>query len=146
MRHNSNTRISIEDEELLDQLQRAAFDYFVQTVNPVNGLVADTSRKNSPVSIAVVGFAMSCRSALFPNLQRSPTVDAQISSRSSNKIALHLIGFQNGLLRFTKSRQNIFNEAQTAAVPVIVARERRNNFFVHRDRHFCCERFNFGER
>jgi hypothetical protein len=28
-------------------------------VNPLNGLVADTSRENSPVSIAVVGFALS---------------------------------------------------------------------------------------
>ena len=59
MHHNSNARIAIEDEVLLDQLQRAAFGYFVQTVNPINGLVADTSRKNSPVSIAVVGFALS---------------------------------------------------------------------------------------
>ena len=59
MHHNSNARIAIEDEVLLDQLQRASFGYFVQTVNPINGLVADTSRKNSPVSIAVVGFALS---------------------------------------------------------------------------------------
>jgi len=49
----------IEDDALLDQLQRAAFDYFRQTVNPLNGLVADTSRVDSPVSIAVVGFALS---------------------------------------------------------------------------------------
>lgn len=47
------------DDVLLDQLQRAAFDYFVQNINPENGLVADTSRPNSPVSIAVVGFALS---------------------------------------------------------------------------------------
>jgi hypothetical protein len=47
------------DEALLDEVQRAAFDYFRQTVNPANGLVADTSRENSPVSIAVVGFALS---------------------------------------------------------------------------------------
>ena len=47
------------DEELLDGLQRAAFGYFVAAVNPANGLVADTSRVNSPVSIAVVGFALS---------------------------------------------------------------------------------------
>ncbi|EQD79148.1 hypothetical protein B1A_01889, partial [mine drainage metagenome] len=49
----------LTDEALLDQLQQAAFDYFPQTVNPLNGLVADTSRDNSPVSIAVVGFALS---------------------------------------------------------------------------------------
>jgi hypothetical protein len=47
------------DEALLDGLQRAAFDYFLKTVNPANGLVADTSRENSPASIGVVGFALS---------------------------------------------------------------------------------------
>ena len=47
------------DDNLLDRLQRAAFDYFPQTTNPANGLVADNSRANSPVSIAVVGFALS---------------------------------------------------------------------------------------
>ncbi len=50
---------ALDDEAFLDQLQRAAFDYFVQAVNESNGLVADTSRENSPVSIAVVGFALS---------------------------------------------------------------------------------------
>lgn len=47
------------DETLLGDLQRAAFDYFAQATNVVNGLVADTSRANSPCSIAVVGFALS---------------------------------------------------------------------------------------
>ena len=47
------------DEALLDELQRAAFGYFLQAVNPANGLAADTSRENSPASIAVVGFALS---------------------------------------------------------------------------------------
>jgi hypothetical protein len=45
--------------QTLDQLQRAAFGYFLQAVNPANGLVADTSRESSPSSIAVVGFALS---------------------------------------------------------------------------------------
>src|SRR5450756_1844436 len=49
----------LTDEALLDQLQHAAFGYFLKTMNPLNGLVADTSRDNSPVSIAVVGFALS---------------------------------------------------------------------------------------
>ncbi|HZN23769.1 MAG TPA: glucoamylase family protein [Burkholderiales bacterium] len=43
---------------LLDGLQRAAFGYFVHAVNPANGLVADTSRQDSPASIAVTGFAL----------------------------------------------------------------------------------------
>jgi len=46
------------DDLLLDGLQRAAFGYFVHAVNPANGLVADTSRQDSPASIAVVGFAL----------------------------------------------------------------------------------------
>ena len=49
----------LADEALLDRLQRAAFDYFVHRMNPGNGLIPDTSRDNSPVSIAVVGFALS---------------------------------------------------------------------------------------
>ena len=40
-------------------LQRAAFDYFPEYLNRDNGLVADTSRDGSPISIAVVGFALS---------------------------------------------------------------------------------------
>ena len=47
------------DATLLDSLQHAAFEYFLQQANPINGLVADTSREHSPVSIAVVGFAFS---------------------------------------------------------------------------------------
>lgn len=46
-------------EQTLDELQRAAFGYFVEAMNPTNGLIADTSRENSPCSIAVVGFALS---------------------------------------------------------------------------------------
>lgn len=50
---------SLVDDDLLDGLQQAAFGYFLQAVNPVNGLIADTSRENSPCSIGVVGFALS---------------------------------------------------------------------------------------
>ena len=49
----------IETEAMLDRLQRGAFGYFLEQANPANGLVADTSRDASPVSIAVVGFALS---------------------------------------------------------------------------------------
>jgi hypothetical protein len=47
------------DEELLDGLERAAFGYFLSAANPSNGLIADTSRENSPASIGVVGFGLS---------------------------------------------------------------------------------------
>ena len=44
---------SLPDDALLERLQRAALGYFVELMNPRNGLVPDTSRDNSPVSIAV---------------------------------------------------------------------------------------------
>jgi len=47
------------DDALLDALEHAAFGYFLETMNPANGLVADNSRPNAPASIAVVGFALS---------------------------------------------------------------------------------------
>ncbi|WP_207884569.1 glucoamylase family protein [Pseudomonas sp. 30_B] len=50
---------TLPDEALLEHLQRAAFAYFRENLNPSIGLVADTSRPGSPVSIAVVGFALS---------------------------------------------------------------------------------------
>jgi hypothetical protein len=50
----------LSDEALAARLQRAAFSYFEDRVNPATGLVADTSRSGSPSSIAVVGLALSC--------------------------------------------------------------------------------------
>ena len=50
---------ALADDALLDTLQRAAFDYFIQHTHPINGLVADASREGAPSSIAVVGFALS---------------------------------------------------------------------------------------
>ncbi len=47
------------DDVLLDDLQRGAFNYFLQARNPDNGLVADSTRKGAPCSIAVIGFALS---------------------------------------------------------------------------------------
>jgi hypothetical protein len=45
--------------ELMNTLQREAFDYFVHEVNPLNGLIADKTQPGSPASIAAVGFALS---------------------------------------------------------------------------------------
>jgi hypothetical protein len=52
--------LNFSNDVLLDRLQRGAFSYLTEYANPVNGLVADTSRKGSPCSISVVGFALSC--------------------------------------------------------------------------------------
>jgi NADPH:quinone reductase-like Zn-dependent oxidoreductase len=42
------------------ELQRAAFGYFLDYTNPVNGLVADHSGEDSPCSIAALGLGLSC--------------------------------------------------------------------------------------
>jgi hypothetical protein len=52
--------MQLPDEAMVEQLQRGAFSYFERWSNVANGLVADTSRRGSPCSIAVVGFALSC--------------------------------------------------------------------------------------
>ncbi|MFM9882164.1 MAG: glucoamylase family protein [Burkholderiales bacterium] len=49
----------MDDDDTLNGLQRAAFEYFLTHTHPRNGLVADTSRAGAPASIAVVGFALS---------------------------------------------------------------------------------------
>jgi hypothetical protein len=45
-------------DALLDDIQRATFDYFLQETNPRNGLVVDSTHPDSPASIAAVGFAL----------------------------------------------------------------------------------------
>jgi hypothetical protein len=45
-------------DELLATLQRKTFDYFVNEVNPSNGLVADRTKDGAPASIAAVGLAL----------------------------------------------------------------------------------------
>jgi hypothetical protein len=49
---------ALDDDALLDRLQRAAFDFFLQAESAPNGLVADSTRDGAPSSIAVVGFAL----------------------------------------------------------------------------------------
>ena len=51
---------SPDDDAMLDDLQRKAFRYFEHHVDPGNGLVLDSTRPTQPVSIAAVGFALSC--------------------------------------------------------------------------------------
>jgi hypothetical protein len=42
----------------LQVLQRRTFEYFLRETNPENGLVADSTRKGAPCSIAPTGFAL----------------------------------------------------------------------------------------
>src|SRR3989442_15882586 len=50
---------SDETDKLLSSLQSDAFNYFVNDVNPDNGLVVDCTKKGWPSSIAAVGMALS---------------------------------------------------------------------------------------
>ncbi len=52
----------LTNDAVLDQLQRETFGYFLNEVNPANGLVADRTQKGSPASIAATGFAL----AIYP--------------------------------------------------------------------------------
>lgn len=47
------------DDELLTVIQRKAFAFFWEEVNPLNGLVRDRTRESAPSSIAAVGFGLS---------------------------------------------------------------------------------------
>lgn len=51
-------RLTRPREEFLDDLQRDTFNYFLRQTNPLNGLVADNTRRDSHASIAVTGFAL----------------------------------------------------------------------------------------
>lgn len=51
---------TLDDEQLVDNLQRGAFRYFETHTNTANGLVSDTSLPNWPCSIAAVGFGLTC--------------------------------------------------------------------------------------
>ncbi|HAB15252.1 MAG TPA: Tat pathway signal protein [Verrucomicrobiales bacterium] len=53
-------RVTAEsDDEFLERLERAAFDYFWKEANPTNGLIRDRSKPDSKCSIAAVGFGLS---------------------------------------------------------------------------------------
>jgi hypothetical protein len=50
-------QLSFSDKKL-ETLQRVTFDYFLKETNPQNGLVLDSTREDSPCSIAATGFAL----------------------------------------------------------------------------------------
>jgi hypothetical protein len=59
MKETEADLLTLSDDDLLDRLERAAFDYFLSQYNPANGLVTDRSGSGPPCSIAAVGFALS---------------------------------------------------------------------------------------
>ena len=47
------------NDELLSDIQRLSFEYFLKEANPANGLIADRNAPGSPASIAAIGLALS---------------------------------------------------------------------------------------
>jgi hypothetical protein len=75
-------RFRHSDAQLIERLQRGAFEYIAQFTNTSNGLVADTSRPSSPCSIAVVGFALSSHVVAVERHWRSRTNTAALVLRT----------------------------------------------------------------
>ena len=46
------------DEEMLNRLIKETFPYFIKRVNPVTGLMADSTKRGSPASIGAVGMGL----------------------------------------------------------------------------------------
>src|SRR5688500_14775909 len=55
---SANTPDEKQANEILDEMQRGAFKYFLDKTNPQTGLVLDSTWKDSPSSIAAVGFGL----------------------------------------------------------------------------------------
>ncbi|CAN5264134.1 hypothetical protein BH10CYA1_BH10CYA1_36110 [soil metagenome] len=51
-------KLSAEEQQMLDKIQRAHFEYFKQQSDPDTGLTKDRSTDSSPASIAAVGFSL----------------------------------------------------------------------------------------
>lgn len=51
-------KIFATDDDFLEYIQATSFDYFWYEANPSNGLIKDRSTKDSPASIAAVGFGL----------------------------------------------------------------------------------------
>jgi hypothetical protein len=57
-REGASMRGPAASQDALSDLQRVTFDYFLYETNPSNGLVADSTQKGVPASIAAVGLAL----------------------------------------------------------------------------------------
>jgi hypothetical protein len=50
--------VAQENDQMLESLQREAFEYFLHEDNPANGLIADKTKAGWPASITAVGLAL----------------------------------------------------------------------------------------
>ena len=71
--------MTVDGEEDLEQLQRDSFRYFADLASATNGLVPDSTRKDSPASIATVGFGLT---AYTIGVSRSYMTRAEAAERT----------------------------------------------------------------
>lgn len=79
------------DDQLLDAIERTAFEYFRSEADPATGLVRDRSTANSKCSIAAVGFGLS---TWCIGVDRGYTTRAQAAERVRATLATFLNGPQ----------------------------------------------------
>src|SRR3990172_4139137 len=73
------SRMPKKSSRLWANLQRAAFEYFLNEVNLANGLVADSTKEGWPASIAAIGLAL----AIYPiGVERSFITRAEAIKRT----------------------------------------------------------------
>ena len=106
VKENVGLRSGLSDDAMLDDLQRAAFDYFLKASNPENGLIADTTRADSPSSIAVVGFALS---AYVVGVERGWIERANAVERTLRTLRFFLASDQTGSAGATGHRGFYFH-------------------------------------
>ncbi len=58
--NNHLVRNAGTDTEMLSNLSKETFQYFIRYADPVTGLIADTTGQDAPSSIAVTGMGISC--------------------------------------------------------------------------------------
>lgn len=91
--------VSKKQRELLEDLQKKSFAYFVDQTHPGNGLVADSTWDNSPASIAAVGFSLPVYAVGVEHgwMQRADAIERTLTvlrffSQTTNKDEPHPLG------------------------------------------------------
>lgn len=93
------------DVQLLEEIERTAFEYFRQEANPVNGLVRDRSTPQSKCSIAAVGFGLS---AWCIGVERGYVGRKEAAQRVQSTLATFLNGSQGSAAEGTMGYRGWF--------------------------------------
>jgi hypothetical protein len=115
----------------LEQLQRESFSYFLNEVNPTNGLVIDKTADGSPASIAATGFALAASPIAVERgfMSRSGAVERTLttlrflwnSSQSTDPDATGYKGFYYHFLNMTRGERVGKCEPSTVDTALLLA-------------------------